>query len=54
VDGYVKGLNLFREKSADQTKWVIEAKIILQAESEPSVKDTLYVKQYFYPNFIYN
>lgn len=62
VDGYVKGVNLTPEKSADQSKWIIEAKIIrepisssLQGElPTPLYRDTVFVKQYFYPNFIYN
>jgi hypothetical protein len=55
VDGYVKGINLTPEKPADQTKWLLEAKIILgDASGETSYRDTLYVKQYFYPNFVYN
>lgn len=44
VDGYVKGINLTPEKPADQTKWLLEAKIILgDASGETSYRDTLYV-----------
>ena len=54
VDGYVKGINLTPDKPADQTKWIIEAQIIFDAMYGPSIKDTVSVKQYFYPNFVYN
>jgi hypothetical protein len=54
VDGYVKGINTTPGKRADQTKWLVEAKIFLQAEGSPEVKDTVFVKQYFEPNFIFN
>lgn len=54
TDGYVKGLNLNPDKSADQTRWIIEAKIIREAEFDASYKDTVYIKQYFYPNFVIN
>ena len=54
VDGYVNGINLTPDKPADQTKWIIEAQIIFDAVYGPSVKDTVSVKQYFYPNFVYN
>lgn len=54
IDGYVKGKNMEPGKRADQTRWLLEGKIILQGVNEPLAKDTLYFKQYFYPNFIYN
>jgi hypothetical protein len=55
VDGYVRGVNLSPHKPADQTKWILEAQIISEAVYGPSpVRDTLKVKQYFYPNFVYN
>jgi len=54
VDGYVKGVNLTPDKRADQTKWLLEAKIVLQAVSGPAQRDTITVKQYFYPNFVFN
>lgn len=55
ADGYVKGVNLNPEKPADQTKWLLEAKIILEDTIGGTVyRDTLYIKQYFYPNFVYN
>jgi|GEM_PF-619775 len=54
VDGYVKGVNLTPERSADQAKWLLEIKVILQSEHDSSVKETIVVKQYFYPNFVYN
>ncbi len=54
VDGYVKGKNMEPGKRSDQTRWLLEGKIILQGVNEPLAKDTLYFKQYFYPNFIYN
>jgi hypothetical protein len=51
-DGFVKGINLTPGKPADQTKWLLEIKLIM--EGMGTLKDTVYVKQYFYPNFIYN
>jgi hypothetical protein len=55
TDGYVKGVSLTPEKQADQTKWLLEAKIILKDEiGGTTYRDTVYVKQYFYPNFVYN
>lgn len=54
VDGYVKGINRDPGKRADQTRWLLEAKLILQGVNEPAIKDTIYFKQDFYPNFIYN
>ncbi|WP_413667984.1 hypothetical protein ACEN9X_26430 [Mucilaginibacter sp. Mucisp86] len=52
VDGYVKGINTTPGKPADQTKWLVEAKIFLQADENPQLKDTVFIKQYFYPNFV--
>lgn len=55
VDGYVKGINLTPGKPADQTKWILEAQIISESVyGTPAVRDTVLVKQYFYPNFVYN
>lgn len=54
IDGYVKGSNLTPDKRADQTKWLLEIKIILGVEGNASLKQTMYIKQYFYPNFIYD
>ncbi|MCD0488289.1 hypothetical protein LPB86_08615 [Pedobacter sp. MC2016-14] len=54
VDGYVKGRNLTPDKRADQTKWLLEIKIILGVEGNTSFTQTMYIKQYFYPNFIYD
>ena len=34
---------------ADQTKWLVEAKISLAYE-----KNTVFIKQYFHPNFVIN
>lgn len=54
VDGYVKGINATPDKPADQTKWLVEAKIFLQAQEYPQLKDTVFIKQYFEPNFVLN
>jgi len=55
VDGYVKGINLSPDQPADQTKWILEAQIISESVYGASpVRDTVTVKQYFYPNFVYN
>jgi hypothetical protein len=54
VAGYVKGVNRDPGKQADQSRWLLEAQIIRQAMNHPELKDTLYFKRYFYPNFIYN
>jgi hypothetical protein len=53
VDGYVKGINLTPEKPADQTKWLLDIKVVSRIEGSPNL-ETLLVKQYFYPNFIFN
>lgn len=54
VAGYVKGVNREPGKRADQSRWLLEAQIIRQAINHPELKDTLYFKRYFYPNFIYD
>jgi hypothetical protein len=55
VDGYVRGLKLSPHKPADQTKWILEAQIISESVyGAAPIRDTLFVKQYFYPNFVYN
>ena len=54
IGGYVKGINTTPEKRADQTKWLIEAEIILGAIQDNKPVDTLYLKQYFNPNFVYD
>ena len=54
VDGYAKGVNLTPDRPGDQTRWLIEARIIVEAQVEPFTKDTINVKQIFYPNFVYN
>jgi hypothetical protein len=52
VAGYVKGTNVDPGKPADQARWLIDARIILGFQGK--VLDTLVVKQYFTPNFVYN
>jgi len=52
ADGYVKGVNTTPEKRADQARWLLEGKVILQGVSIPSIRDTVFVKQYFSPNFV--
>jgi len=54
VDGYANGVNLTPDRPGDQTRWLIEARIIVEAQVEPFTKDTINVKQIFYPNFVYN
>ena len=54
IDGYAKGINLTPDQPGDQTRWLIEARIIVEAQVEPFTKDTIDVKQIFYPNFVYN
>jgi len=54
VAGYVKGVNREPGKRADQSRWLLEAQIIRQAMNHPELKDTLYFKRYFTPNFVYN
>ena len=54
VAGYVKGINRDPGKPADQSRWLLEAQIIRQAMNHPELKDTLYFKRYFTPNFVYN
>lgn len=50
--GYVKGINTKPGSRSDETKWLLEAQIFLQTEGSSPLKDTLYFKQYFYPNFV--
>lgn len=47
VGGFVKGKNLRPGNSADQTKWLIEAEIILATVEGNVPFDTLHLKQYF-------
>lgn len=50
IGGYVKGINTSPENNADQTKWLIEAKIVLAPIHSNQPMGTLYVKQYFSPH----
>lgn len=52
VGGWVKGINKTPNAQPDKAKWLIEAKIYLQAEGNASLKDTLFLKQYFNANFV--
>ncbi len=54
IGGYVKGENRYPDKRADQTKWLLEAKIILQGINAATFKDSIYFKREFAPNFVYN
>ncbi len=54
VGGSVKGENRYPGKRADQTRWLLEAKIILQGINTPMFKDSIYFKRDFAPNFVYN
>lgn len=58
VGGEIKGKNLLPDKALDQSKWLIEAKVYLAADAQIKgdlkFRDTLYIKQYFYPNFVFN
>ncbi len=49
VGGYAKGKNLNLAQPSNQSKWLIEAKIELEAIADSKVKQTLFVKQYFMP-----
>lgn len=51
VDGYVKGVNLTPGNRADQSKWLLEIKVVLQRGDD---KQTIFVKQHFFPNFVMN
>lgn len=53
VDGYVKGINLTPGKRVDQTKWLLEMQIILQMEGGDGIQ-VVFLKQIYYPNFVYN
>lgn len=50
--GYVSGINTKVGSRADQSRWLLDAHIILKFDGESSLSDTLNVKQYFYPNFV--
>lgn len=54
VGGFVKGKNLSPGNPAEQTKWLIEAEIIMATVEGNMPLDTLHLKQYFYPNFVYD
>lgn len=50
VGGYVKGVNLTPNKPSTEARWLLEAKILLEAEGNPTVKHTLDIKQYYDQN----
>lgn len=54
VDGYVKGINLTPGKRADQTKWLLEMQVFLQPDGGDGPIDVVFLKQIYYPNFVYN
>ncbi|MEJ2883071.1 hypothetical protein [Pedobacter sp. GR22-6] len=54
VDGYAKGVNMTPEKPADQTKWLLEIKLVIRYEGTSMADETVFIKQYFHPNFVYN
>lgn len=58
VGGEIKGKNLLPDKALDQSKWLLEATVYLAADAQikgdQKLKDTLYIKQYFYPNFVFD
>jgi hypothetical protein len=54
IEGYVKGINLTPERPADQSKWLLEIKLYMVPIEGDHVTDTLSVKQYFQPNFMFD
>lgn len=54
IGGFVKGVNLTPDKPSDQSKWLLEAQVILGSTDGAVAIDTVKIKQYFYPNFIHN
>ncbi|MGF7081150.1 hypothetical protein [Mucilaginibacter sp. UYCu711] len=56
VDGFVKGENTTPTSRGDKSRWLIEAKIIREPVGVANIKyrDTIYIKQYFEPNFMLN
>lgn len=54
VDGYAKGVNTTPEKVADQTKWLLEIKLVLRYEGSSMPDETIFIKQYFNPGFVNN
>ncbi|MBC7913427.1 MAG: hypothetical protein H7Y07_04820 [Pyrinomonadaceae bacterium] len=54
ISGFLKGFNTTPEKKADETKWLIEGEIVLGTIANNRPVDTLKLKQYFYPNFVYD
>ncbi|WP_207427892.1 hypothetical protein [Pedobacter sp. SYSU D00535] len=54
LSGSVKGLNTDPQKPADQTKWLLDIHVVLGTVDTEVPVDTILLKQYFYPNFIYN
>jgi hypothetical protein len=53
VGGYVKGINLSPRatRSSGLDRWLIEAKIIRENLTTPVTRDSILVKQYFYPSY---
>ena len=49
ASGYVKGINTTPSNRADETKWLIEAEIVVVSIHNNQPVDTIWVKQYFYP-----
>lgn len=55
IGGYVRGVNLTPENRSDQSKWILDIQLIVgDLNDASSYRDTIRVKQYFYPNFVMN
>lgn len=52
IDGYAKGMNMSPEKPSDKTKWLLEIKLVIRYEGSSMADETIFIKQYFYPNFV--
>lgn len=54
IDGYVKGQKITPQNAEAEANWLIEAQIILTADlsqsNNPKYRDTVCIKQVFYPN----
>jgi len=53
VGGYVKGINLSPRvtRPSGANKWLLEVKIIREMQTSPVTRDSIFVKQYFYPMY---
>lgn len=52
--GTVKGVNTTPDKPADQAQWLLDINVVIGTVNTEIPVDTIRIKQYFSPNFVYN